>query len=175
VQRGVLRTGVTLLVSATVFLGAVMPPAVQHAHALGGQPHDHDAAHSEMHSADHRHPHPRSHHPEEQPCPVTMPTWHFHLTFLGFDFHLPVGDPQNAPKDGPSLPDVQSEPLVRLFDAEGLLKDSVAYGTFDGLPSPGFWSILPIAKPQPRSQGETSTRLLLCDSARGERSGVQLI
>lgn len=150
-----------------------MPPAVQHAHAFGDQPHDHNAAHAENCSANHEHPH--SHGTEEKNSPATMPTCHFHLTFLGVDFHLPVGGSSDAPKDGPKLPDLQTQTVVRICDGEGLLKNSVTCGMFAGLLPPGFWSIMTIPKPQPRIEGETLARLLVCDSARGERSGVQLI
>jgi hypothetical protein len=104
-----------------------------------------------------------------------MPTIHLHLTFLGMDFHLPVNGPQNLPDDGPSLPDVQIEPLVRLLDAEGMLKLSVPAWVVNCHSLPGVRVVLPIAKPKLRSGGETPASLLLCESARGERSGVQLI
>lgn len=175
----VLRTGLTLLLSAAVFLGSVIPPAVQHAHAGGDQPHNHAATPAKLpHSHPHQHPHRHSppHQSEDKNESEGFPARHLHLPLFGWNLHLPADNSPNLPTPGSESPGDPSELLVRLIDTEVNL---VSLTTIDWLrvrftPVVGF--------PAVETQGENSqagretlASLPLCDSARGERSGVQLI
>lgn len=166
-----LRVGLTLLLSATVFLGSVIPPAIQHAHANGSQSHDHDhQAH-----ADHTHLHLDTHSSHESPS-ESFQAEHCHLTFLGWDLHLPSSNSPELPSPGSKCLGDQSETLIRLIDTNIVL---VLTPTFE-------WLEIDFSLDSPLRAAKTDSVLLqrgrmplaslpLCDSARGQRSGVQLI
>jgi hypothetical protein len=101
---------------------------------------------------------------------------HRHVMLFGFEFYMPVPDHQNLPERGSNSGD-EALTLVRLLEAEVVLTYTPAGGRlFVSLP-PSFSRVAPCAASTARAQnGRTIlSSLPLCDSARGERSGVQLI
>lgn len=168
----VLRTGLTLLLSATVFLGSVMPPAVQHAHGGDHQIHDHKTTPAKH--AHHQHSHP--HQSESQSTIEEFPTWHRHVSFLGWDFHLPTSDSPNCPSPGSGDLGDQFETLVRLFDTNVVVGSAPSVDWVGmGLPLVMDWPLIENEGAISRFGKQTLASLPLCDTARGERSGVQLI
>ena len=148
-----------------------MPPAVQHAHAQGGQSHSH---HTHKHHHPHSHPHTQQ--AEQQANLGAVPTPHLHLTLFGIDFDLPARDSQNTPNDGLSVPGAQAETLVRLLAPEVVLPSaSLVEGLFVSLPSLASIPTLDTGVAPSRCGWDIHASLPLCDSARGKRSGVQLI
>jgi hypothetical protein len=169
---------------AAILVASLLPPAVHHAHAGGGVPHSHaadlaghDASHEQHRHCHGQHPHA---HGDRDASRVSSPghladnAAHLHIALLWFDFVLPLeGNPGEAP-----LP-VGEESLVvlrltpdALSSLARVIVDLVDQWSAAAAPAAlrnaqGFLA----AKPR---QGRAD-RNLLCDSARGARSGVLLI
>lgn len=169
-----LRIGLTLLLAATVLLGGLMPPAVQHAHAGGDRAHKHHRiiadASVDVHGPSHSHRHASGEHSHA----ADGITAHSHRVLFGFDACLPLGEHQDVP-DGSDV-DGQQVTLARLLDSQIVsLSAPTMKWLFISLPSLKAFSTDSIAVPGLRSSRSELASLPLCDSARGERSGVQLI
>lgn len=173
--------------AACLAVVTTMPPAMGHAHAGGDKPHQHEHdGHQQVghHHSEHGHA-GHGHGPDARPA-ITSAGWgsseagrfaHVHFAWLGLEVTLawPVG--------AAGAGDGQAEHIVvRLLD-------SAAQGSSQiDVPSPfvagGAWAVLPAATgwstpPRPTALlrslwTEAPAATLLCDSARHERSGVQL-
>lgn len=186
VRKRIARTGLVLLLSAVVLLGGMVPPAVQHAHPEGDRSHDHrvsaherqGSGHHGRHSHPHPHPHRHSHSHRDKggtPDPLHGPTQHLHISFFWLDISLPL-DGDRDPQQKQDTQGTLSAMLVRLSDHEFVVASSPA-GMQLLLGFPSIATALPDAaeRPRPGSREEGVSSFPLCDSARGERSGVQLI
>jgi hypothetical protein len=173
------------LLSALLIATTTMPPGVCHAHAQGDVPHRHDraaAGHRHMHGQ-HIHSHPHRHdsldggvavdfNRDRDARDVAPVLAHMHLSWLGFEFTLPASSiPDDSdPNRGGSAPC-----FVRpLGDdvAEIRLQTDANQMTLVGAAD-----VLLAAKPvcliAPHAF-KPAHCTLLCDTARHERSGVQL-
>lgn len=185
-----LQAGLAWLLAVAVLLGSVAPPTVEHAHADGERSHDHGAAdlHEGRHKHPHPHPHPHSHkhsHSHKHPHPpsgdgerelLQCRTMHRHVILFGFELYMPASDHQDLPGPGNKLGD-EALTLVRLLETEVVLTYAPAGGRlFDSLPL-SYSCVAPCATSMARAQDGPAmlASLPLSDSARGERSGVQLI
>ncbi len=174
VDARVLRIGLTSLLLAAVFLGSVIPPAVQHAHEGHDQnPTSSVTSQDVSHTHTHQHPH---HHSAQPSTDEEFPNRHIHLSVFGWDVTWPSG---NMPHE--SLPGSKSlcgpgEYLVRLVDGDSILVavHVVEWLKFD---LPCFTCCVNTARhiATPSFDANPPDSPLLCDRARGERSGVQLI
>ena len=173
--------------AACLAVVTTMPPAMGHAHAGGDRPHQHEHDghhHSDRHHSDHSHA-DHGHGPSARPV-IASAGWgtseagrfaHVHFAWLGLEVTLawPVG--------AAGAGDGQADHIVvRLLDsaAQGISQVDVqspfvASGCWAVLPAATVWSSPPSATALLRSlQTEAPATTLLCDSARHERSGVQL-
>lgn len=170
------RTFTTLL-AASVLAAGMMPPAVQHAHADGRVQHDHQSE-----TARHRHTHAGDHeHTEESDAADRVfseaPTLHRHVTFLGFDLTLPVPQPESDADDRDHNRADEPVTLVRVLDDPSLIpRGDDSSAAIAWRPACGEGSDRLPQEPRPSfvSRGTVLARVL-CDAARGARSGVQLI
>ena len=160
-QRVWLSHGLAIMVLAA----AVAPPSYQHAHVDGDVPHDHEHSHSDGRHHDHG---------EQREARVAAaPVAHVHWNFLVFDLTWP------APQEHPSQPVGRSdseEPFVAgraLHHAIANVRDAGPRWELANQPAllsvdrlDGKVAAKPLDLPCPGN--------LLCDTARDERSGVQL-
>ena len=158
------------VLAAIVLLGSLSPPAYQHSHAGGQGPHQHSGHDFHSHHDDHAIATPHSH----GPLLVATPAAHAHWTFLFFSVTLPVGDES----DNRTLPVEVFDHAVILARSAGL--DSVSTFAADvraqiGAPHHWIlhWTQRGTAHGIPPFFLSLPNRL--CDTARHERSGVQLI
>jgi hypothetical protein len=174
----------TALLVAAILSGSLLSPAMRHAHAGGGVPHSHtaDLAGRDRSHEQHRHchgGHPHTHDDrdasrESSQGHLAEDAAHLHIALLWFDFTLPLeGDPGEAP-----LP-VGEESLVVLrltpdavFSVAHVVVEMVDQWTAAAAPAAlrDAEGLLAVRPPQGRADQN-----LLCDSARGARSGVLLI
>lgn len=171
------RTLMTLLLSAAMLLGGLMPPAVQHAHADGDQSHSHQTACSAAGQHEHPHSHPHNHAPGHAQSDVVQgQTLHRHVSLFGLDLFMPVRDHQDLPNNGSDAGDDAAVTLVRLVETAVVLASAPAgerqFFSFPSLATVATGSATIL---RPQRGRDTICSLPLCDSARGERSGVQLI
>ncbi len=167
----VVRTSLTWLLLAAVFLGSVILPAVQHAHAE----HDH-ASTSQTATASVTHSHHHCHCSTQPSTIDEFPTWHLHLSLFGWDVTWPTGDSSNGSSPGTKSCGDSGEYLVRLVDADTILvsTQTLEWLTF-ALPCMTSGMIVEPSTIVHSLHANSPESPLLCDSARGERSGVQLI
>ncbi|MBX9789054.1 MAG: hypothetical protein K2Y37_09085 [Pirellulales bacterium] len=163
VRAGRYRT-LRWLLSALLAATTTMPPGLCHAHARGDVPHRHDRV-----SADHRHSHRHTHaHPRD----VAPPRAHVHLSWLGFEFTLPAS---HEPHDGSSAGDRQAPCFVRPSDETAADIRSLAGSTLIAMVAPvTFFLPAVVERPITARAPLPAYGTLLCDTARHERSGVQL-
>jgi hypothetical protein len=156
----------TLATSLLLANGA--SPALRHTHAGGGVPHTHEAESP----ADHGHAHPHSH---PHVFPLTDGCSHVHFSLFGIEFMSlprPADDEDDSDARQPQLALSPLSAGCVPGDLPGPRLSAVAFAIADDefaltLPvsrhfADGFASLPRIAAP-------------LCDTARHERSGVQLI
>lgn len=197
--RSAAGKSLSLLMAAVVLSAATAPPAVRHSHEGGDVPHTHRAdALAQRHEHPHDHPHiqhaahpqtahlhaadAHAAHPHGSPqaeAPAAYgssgigPTVHYHVWWLGMEWHLPaLPHDESSDRDVPLLDTclvqlsgecVVGPPHETAGRAAGDVDRHVATRVdvddarwfFSGLP--------PLLLPPP-----------LCDVARHERSGVQL-
>lgn len=188
----------TTLLSCTVLLAALLPPAVSHVHAVGDQPHSHEAAEQNQHSHSHSHGHGHHHengHPahhastddhetpsdrdDEGAAATLASTAHIHVTIAGLNFSLPL--PSDSGSNTPLMP------VDDHGDGNGVFRltsDTVT------VPRVDLSSAIDVSVASPMlvdsvaglmnaaaqwMQWRATDRVCLCDSARCERSGVLLI
>lgn len=169
---------VVLLATALVVAGLV-PPAVRHTHAGGDDPfHAHPAGHSHHVATIHHHE------GEEQHAQLGLEDHHratvlervAHLHFSWFGIGLTLADGPSAGRSDTGLP--SSSALVQLLDEQPASAPGPCLGHLPRLVAlgPGILHLPAVepclaacAAPMP------GVATLLCDRARHERSGVQLI
>ncbi len=186
VVNGRFQRVIRVAVSAGLLTMALTPPAVRHVHADGDRQHRHaqdstrftsDLAHAHVDPGTHGHRHPHNH---VESAPVE-PHYsrgsvdHCHIACLGFEFVLPA-----PASSAPSQDDRghMAQELFPVFAANGFAcgpqpapaiaaasSFAPALPSIDGLPAKAALRIFPA--------GSISNHL--CDTARHERSGVQLI
>ncbi len=171
VEIRVLRIGLTSLLLAAVVLGSVIPPAVQHAHAGHDQnPTSGVASQNVPHPHTHQHPHHHSTAADE------LPNRHIHVSLFGWDVTWPSGDMPHESLPGSKSLCGPGEYLVRLVDGDSILMavHAVEWLKFDW---PCFTCCVNTARHTAATSFDANSpdSPLLCDRARGERSGVQLI
>jgi len=178
------------LLSALLIATTAMPPGVCHAHAQGDVPHRHDraaAGHRHIHGH-HGHSHPHRHdslgcdslgygvavdfnrdRETRDAAPVRA---HMHLSWLGFEFTLPAS---SIPDDSDPNRGGSSPCFVRpLGDAVADIR--LPTGT-NHLSLGGAVDVLSTAEPVclvALHASKPACGPSLCDTARHERSGVQL-
>ena len=159
------------MLSAAMLLGSIVPPGQRHAHAGG------DVAHAQ-HSHDHSHegykghPHLRRNATDRggsntqavEPAAVV----HVHLACWLFDLTLPVRDESDFEDD-------ESVYVVRLIDdcLPVTISDSDMHSIALSSRLPGI-AVVPTT-PTRWDITPPHTSIFLCDAARHERSGVQLL
>jgi hypothetical protein len=178
--RGLPKTCLNLLLAAMVLAGAVLPPATRHAHPGGGDlSHRHDGSNG-SHQDDQS---LAAHVSHPLPCDPSFASvreshasfvGHFHFKWLCLQLTLPDhGTPANGHGHGPN-PD-----LVFLRAGRETAISSV-YASPDNIRTlgPDFQAVLSDNSGRSLLAAYSSasvTSTLLCDRARHERSGVQLI
>ncbi|GEM_PF-4875735 len=166
VRRFDLQTTTGSLLAAAMLLVAVVPPGRIHAHASEEEVCDAGHSHSHGHFHDHHH---ASHHFDVARAGVRLATvTHIHLLVGPFEFSWPIHDEAEIVED-------RFSGFRRCVDDLVLSPRSEAERT--ELPSPAEWC-------GPLTRSAVSLRqltappdvaVLLCDVARRERSGVQLL
>ena len=171
------------LLSVVLLIATTMPPAVAHIHSGSSDPHflasvDHGHEHEHAHHFGHHvnsatHPH---HHrsPAAESPDIAESDWHLHISFFGCEIILPAGSPplRNSQDEG-------AEPyLVQVLDSDATVPFACSVTHW------AKWALAPtqtfLLSPCPplflsplSHTGRNES--LLCDTARHERSGVQLI
>ncbi|MBI1903704.1 MAG: hypothetical protein HYS13_21585 [Planctomycetia bacterium] len=189
-MRRHLRLALGLPITAAMLVTGVIPPAVRHAHADGEKPHDHSTSpvvHSHGHHrhVHHHHDHSARHHHRYHDDAMTATTVsvrgvteHWHLRLFGWDLTLPVQDRENSQRhpldDGNRL-----AALVRLPQGDAVLASPTLVASMLHLDAMAPGEFLNADACNGLRGSAHRPRLLaslpLCDAARHERSGVQLI
>lgn len=190
--HGSAQTAARWLLSAMLALSGLAPPAIEHAHRDGDRAHGYHREHGAVigswdHDADHATGHPHHHadhgarlgqgslavaHLEVEPA-AGSPVVHRHLLWLGFELTLPAPAEKQPYDEGAGS---GGETFVRLIGEQPpeLARPALAV---DRPPAP-------LAAPPERITAASARQSLaatavvaapLCDTARHERSGVQLI
>jgi len=166
-----------LTFAALLLILQLSPPALIHAHAVASaSEHSHEAisAHAHRHGA-----HGHSHGPKREggSNEVAHVTPHLHLYLLGFEFELPIsGDAPRSPNDNASNHfEATTGVSIRLLDDASTLSAApwnllVFLSAFP--PTTICGTLCQTAQAQFTAHDAPPW---LCDSARHERSGVQLI
>jgi hypothetical protein len=183
------RNVVTVMLIVVMTTPALSSPALLHSHADGNKPHSHHAPvvahHEHSHSHGQRHSHSSRHHhragekaakhSHDVPATnsATPPTGHYHVYWFGFTVSLPLPTPQH-PDSQRTMPNLdQWVPLV----SDIRLPDSVPDGSSVVLVDLCTPTELTPRLPD-RSEAQPLRRcpiVLLCDTARRERSGVLVV
>jgi len=141
-----------LLVASVLFYGA---PAWEHSHAAGDQPHDH-RAHHDHGDCDHQHGHSHD--------GISASHAHRHVTLLGLEFTLPLESTDDDGDGGDTV--LISTKLSIAIELDATMLSALA--------SPQAEYGPPIGQ-RPTFRIKAAIAAPLCDTARHERSGVQLI
>lgn len=186
VVNGRFQRVMRVAVSAGLLTMALTPPAVRHSHADGERRHKHapegdpltsGVADAQVVSGTHRHRHPHSHvtiAPVERQYSRGSVN-HLHIAWLGFDFVLPAPELPASSQDDEGR---MAQKLVPLFAANDF--------SVELQPAPTIAATMLFAPKLPSIDGLPAFAALcitsvgaisnhLCDTARHERSGVQLI
>jgi len=167
-----------LIVAAVVVVTSFETPVLQHAHAEGERPHRHVDE-------------PHSHHSHRASLSVEFPviegvTAHVHVFWLGCEFTLPAGL-VSSDGNGSGLPDQQSDDglpasgandgcaIYQLDDDAHQFTPTVSDRSLVFIDLSSMELFAPAAS-DVRALSRTFSRpVILCDVARHERSGVQLV
>lgn len=170
-----------VLLAASVLLTGSVTPGISHAHEEGGRPHQHRATrtHSHGHSHGHAHSsgshqHPRSLATNNTVGRCTNCTCHMHISWLGVDLTFPAESGDN--ESGIERSGLHEVIVVQPFDA------SVAAAPTDWCFDSAFLALFAqeatdcsvSATARPHFSSLPNVTGSLCDTARHERSGVQL-
>jgi hypothetical protein len=168
VRKNRLRTTTGLLLSAAVLLGSIVPPGQRHAHAAGDVPHNHDKQHAHDHSGDAHHHHTTDQHGLSTPAVKPAAVAHVHFACWLFDLTMPVRDESETEDNQPLY-------LVRLID--DCLPTTISGPNTHPVDMPSHLQSIAVDRPAlaRRATAPPDTAVLLCDAARHERSGVQLL
>jgi len=174
----------TLLLTAAVLTGSLVTPAVRHSHSEGDRPHSHatDVVDDDPSHEHHGHAHGKndvhgSRHRHAPNAPVmeelSDQAPHLHISLLGFDFTFP----QEGEPTGPPVPDDKGRLVVLRITPDVVSNSTVAFADLVDLspvPSASAGQNDLEMSPAAKSLVRPIDRILLCDSARCERSGVLL-
>jgi hypothetical protein len=168
VRKSQIYTSVSLALSAVLLAGSLVMPGYRHSHAGGDLAHHHDRPGHVVHEhGGHVH-----HHSHSISCePGHVP--HVHRSFLIFDFTSPVPDGDDCDSNGNDASEIVyvTQPKV---DAVQSARESFP-ARCSVMPTPLF-PIVVVQATQIRGDSDPPVAAtFLCDSARHERSGVQLI
>jgi hypothetical protein len=163
-----LSCSIRIALAAVLAVVTTMPPAMGHAHEGGDRPHEHG-------HADHAEP---AHGPAvlaaASAAGGSHRVSHVHLVWLGM--HLTFAWPVSAPASGPA-----EHVVVRLLDPAAPAPVVAALDLAEGgwsswIPPVASTSIGDLPRPEAirRALAAAPPAALLCDTARHERSGVQL-
>lgn len=167
---------VSFLMIGAVLSGSLLSPAVRHAHADGNLPHSHaaDVASRDVH---HAHSGGTPHVHKSPDCvkeKLSDRAVHCHVAFLWFDLTLPR---EGEPSDSQS-PFGEDSVVVERVAPEIITKSVTGRTALEHLtwiPSVSAQLGEAAIAPVPQALFHPVDRILLCDSARCERSGVLLI
>ena len=166
VRRCDLQTTMGIVLSAIMLLAAVVPPGRIHTHASeqvvcdAGHPHSHGHFHDHHHAS----PHPAVVRDGVRPATVT----HIHLFVGPFEFSWPVQEEAEIVEDRlPGFRTWVSDCVLPLYCA--------AKRTEIRSPPEWFGLVVRSAVPLWQCTAPPDAAVLLCDVARRERSGVQLL
>lgn len=180
------RTSLTILLALTVLTGSVTPPAYAHSHPSGDRPHGHGDGKEHVdhdHSHSHHHHHGTGHHHHHHQVGQSQTSEssqsfgdsdrHWHISLVFFDLTLPTlpmpngesGEDGKQPAVVARLVDLSRIALIQ-FDSSlwSAAIDAAAVDSTEAVVA----NLARIRRHSP------PTRILLCDSARRERSGVLL-
>ena len=185
----------TMLLSCSVFLTALVPPAVSHSHTVSDLPHTQKVSEQEQcqqaHIHNHTHGNGHSHHHQQTSCPensgsqtkrhseaIPVSAAHVHFTFFGLSLSLP--SPHDAGSNAPFMPgDYGDESgVIRITD------DTLTVSRVDITSAVDVSIALLVtvdaavaleSEAAQRRHRTAADHIRLCDSARHERSGVLLI
>jgi len=170
------RAAIRLLLSAAVLMSASARPAIDHAHRGGDKPHQHaQASHARRHGHPHRHHAHLAKRATYKTFEIANRERHVHVSWFGVELTLraPVlPDDSMREVDGQSQFVVVPCVVVPVDSQSTQLKPDIWLST--QFESGGAHSFMPV----PISGRFSNTPAIatpLCDTARHERSGVQLI
>ena len=169
----------TLLLTIAVLAGSLVTPGFRHAHAAGDQPHS-QGSHVEAH-AGHNHGSRQRHHDSSHEFRnvralvdngLGQSVVHTHFSFFGFDFSLPLRHRDGS--DGPQTQDERQLGVVRLIGDVIPVSRVDVIDAVDVATAPlDYFDRFDAEMPRlAKSDVRAVDRILLCDSARCERSGV---
>ena len=180
VKRFPCQPCVSLLLLAVVLPISIAPPGLRHTHANGNRTHQHDDHHhGQMAQVGKHHAHPHDHENQLTPSSRHAKLWllarsvpHVHWTFLGFHFTLPISGKTNSEGEDHNaslaivVPTVSAIvlPESRLAKSDALPRLELRADLDNRINIGAASPFIPQAESSP-----------LCDTARHERSGVQLI
>jgi hypothetical protein len=171
-----LNTLLRLTLTLALMLNIVSPPAFAHAHPGGDRAHDHQTVdsrpHSHSHDGDHRHPHAADDHITHR-NQITGAIPHVHLSCFGLDFTLPI----DSESDSPLHDSIEWNVGLCGEVWQSCVTVRTAYSSSAAIPIAPFIYAVNLVKLNSRlSRGfRIACHIPLCDTARFERSGVQLI
>ena len=175
----------TLMLIAVMAVPAVSSPALRHSHADGAKSHQHGAASAERHTHRPRHTHsPRHHHSadaaktkhthdDRASHSPQSPVEHRHVFWFGFQFSLPLSAPERSDSPRPAASTEQWVPLISAVTLPDASQVESRIPERDHLtPTELTPRLSARSEVRPRQQPAV---VLLCDTARRERSGVLVI
>ncbi len=180
-MKQLLHRSISLLLTAAVLAGAVLPPAVGHAHVGGDESHSHEQEHAyDDHVHHHAHQHVDEGHGDDRNGDDVFGSSvpHLHLSVAGFNFSLPL--PIDGHSHRPFLPmndDVGVFAVVSLTDDFTIVSQVDLATIVDVSVADVVTSDVSTDEDDARARWlkGRADRIFLCDSARCERSGVLLI
>lgn len=183
------RKLVTLLLIALMTMPVMSSPVLRHRHADGDTPHRHHVAKAEhreeSHARGHKHSHSSRHshrvdalaakdsHDVHAAVLAKSSVEHFHVFWLGFQGFLPLPTSDQSDSPRPMANADQWVPLIPEVNLPSADRAASNLLTPDDFLPTELTPRLP-ARSVPRPP-QPSAALLLCDTARHERSGVLVI
>jgi len=175
------QTSLALLLIAGILFGSVMPPVVQHTHVDGHEDHDHHSTKvtADSHGNHHGHSHGHAHRlaaPEESKAAAKSDSSHLHLSLFGLELSIPADNTSDSTSNEPRN-HFDGDTLVHWMNRDLHIAMSTS-ADFQWCPllscTFGETSNVETAL-LPEGHQRTQSALILCDTARRERSGVQKI
>jgi hypothetical protein len=166
--------GIRQCLAAIVLVGNLVPPAYEHAHAGGQTPHRHGASGAHSHDHDDHHERSNEHQHLYGAGFAAAPVAHVHWTILIFELTWPIGNDDDRL---PSADDLMDDALSGTRIA-GQIRDCASSGAAaerDAIGNASAANCAAESAAWQRAARLKCPRAVLCDTARHERSGVQLI